>query len=152
MMGWIIAGIVAVVVLLLSLSVKIVKQYEQGVLFRLGQVRGSRMPGLQLIIPFVDILHRVTLRIITLTIQSQGIITRDNVSVDVSAVAYFKVVAPVTSVVAIENVYPPIDQIAQTTLRKVVGQHTLDQTLSETDQINLDIRKILDVTTVEWGV
>jgi len=152
MMGWIIAGIAVVVVLLLSMSVKIVKQYEQGVLFRLGRVRGSRMPGLQLIIPFVDVLHRVTLRIITMPIQSQGIITRDNVSVDVSAVAYFKVVDAVKSVVAIENVNAAIDQIAQTTLRKVVGQHTLDQTLSETDQINLDIRKILDVTTVEWGV
>ena len=85
-------------------------------------------------------------------IQSQGIITRDNVSVDVSAVAYFRVVDAVKSVVAIENVHAAIDQIAQTTLRKVVGQHTLDQTLSETDTINLDIRKILDVTTVEWGV
>ena len=85
-------------------------------------------------------------------IQSQGIITRDNVSVDVSAVAYFKVVDAVKSVVAIENVYAAIDQIAQTTLRKVVGQHTLDQTLSETDKINLDIRAILDVTTVDWGV
>ncbi|MET0133852.1 MAG: SPFH domain-containing protein [Kibdelosporangium sp.] len=140
------------VLILLGLSVRVVKQYEQGVLFRLGRVRGSRMPGLRLIIPVVDILHRVTLRIITLPIQSQGIITRDNVSVDVSAVAYFKVVDAVKSVVAIENVYAAIDQIAQTTLRKVVGQHTLDQTLSETDQINLDIRKILDVTTVEWGV
>ena len=85
-------------------------------------------------------------------IQSQGIITRDNVSVDVSAVAYFRVVDAVKSVVAIENVRAAIDQIAQTTLRKVVGQHTLDQTLSETDKINLDIRKILDVTTVDWGV
>jgi hypothetical protein len=85
-------------------------------------------------------------------IQSQGIITRDNVSVDVSAVAYFRVVDAVKSVVAIENVYSAIDQIAQTTLRKVVGQHTLDQTLSETDKINLDIRKILDVATVAWGV
>ena len=85
-------------------------------------------------------------------IQSQGIITRDNVSVDVSAVAYFKVVDAVKSVVAIENVYSAIDQIAQTTLRKVVGQHTLDETLSETDKINLDIRAILDVTTIEWGV
>src|SRR5665811_2631345 len=85
-------------------------------------------------------------------IQSQGIITRDNVSVDVSAVAYFKVVDAVKSVVAIENVHAAIDQIAQTTLRKVVGQHTLDETLSETDRINLDIREILDVTTVEWGV
>lgn len=82
-------------------------------------------------------------------IQSQGIITRDNVSVDVSAVAYFRVVDAVKSVVAVENVRAAIDQIAQTTLRKVVGQHTLDQTLSETDRINLAIREILDVTTVE---
>jgi len=89
---------------------------------------------------------------VTMPIQSQGIITRDNVSVDVSAVAYFKVVDAVKSVVAIENVYSAIDQIAQTTLRKVVGQHTLDETLSETDKINLDIRAILDVTTIEWGV
>jgi regulator of protease activity HflC (stomatin/prohibitin superfamily) len=85
-------------------------------------------------------------------IQSQGIITRDNVSVDVSAVAYFRVVDAVKSVVAIESVDAAIDQIAQTTLRKVVGQHTLDETLSETDKINLDIRAILDVTTIEWGV
>ncbi|HEX5401616.1 MAG TPA: slipin family protein [Pseudonocardiaceae bacterium] len=152
MTGWIIAGIVVLIVLVLGLSVRIVKQYERGVLFRLGQVRGTRMPGLRLIIPLVDVLHRVTLRIVTLPIQSQGIITRDNVSVDVSAVAYFRVVDAVKSVVAIENVYSAIDQIAQTTLRKVVGQHTLDETLSETDQINLDIRKILDITTVEWGV
>jgi regulator of protease activity HflC (stomatin/prohibitin superfamily) len=152
MSGWIIVGIVAVVALLLALSVRIVKQYEQGVLFRFGQVRGVRMPGLRFIIPVVDVLHKVSMRIITLPIQSQGIITRDNVSVDVSAVAYFRVVDAVKSVVAIENVYVAIDQIAQTTLRKIVGQHTLDQTLSETDQINLDIRKILDVTTLEWGV
>jgi len=98
------------------------------------------------------VLHRVSLRIVTMPIQSQGIITRDNLSVDVSAVAYFRVTDAVKSVVAIENVYTAIDQIAQTTLRKVVGQHTLDQTLSETDKINLDIRKILDVSTVPWGV
>jgi regulator of protease activity HflC (stomatin/prohibitin superfamily) len=152
MIAWITIGVIAVVVLLLGLSVRIVKQYEQGVLFRLGRVRGVRMPGLRLIIPIVDILRRVSLRIVTLPIQSQGIITRDNVSVDVSAVAYFRVVDAVKSVVAIENVYAAIDQIAQTTLRKVVGQHTLDQTLAETDKINVDIRKILDVTTVEWGV
>ncbi|WP_426566210.1 slipin family protein [Angustibacter sp. McL0619] len=139
-------------VLGLVMALKIVKQYEQGVLFRLGQVRGERGPGLHVVIPFVDVLHRVSLRIVTMPIQSQGIITRDNVSVDVSAVAYFRVVDPVKSVVAIENVYAAIDQIAQTTLRKVVGQHTLDQTLSETDKINLDIRAILDVTTVDWGV
>ena len=149
-----IAVVIVVVVLLLALAmaVRIVQQYQQGVLFRLGRVIGQRAPGFHLIIPFVDVLHRVSLRIVTMPIQSQGIITRDNVSVDVSAVAYFRVVDAVKSVVAIENVYSAIDQIAQTTLRKVVGQHSLDQTLSETDQINLDIRKILDVTTLDWGV
>jgi regulator of protease activity HflC (stomatin/prohibitin superfamily) len=136
----------------LAMALKIVKQYERGVLFRFGRLQGSRNPGLRLIIPFVDVLHRVSLRIITMPIQSQGIITRDNVSVDVSAVAYFRVVDAVKSVLAVENVRAAIDQIAQTTLRKVVGQHTLDQTLAETDTINQDIRKILDVTTVDWGV
>ena len=148
----IIIAVLVVALLGLALSARIVKQYQVGVLFRLGRVIGERKPGFRLIIPFVDVLHRVSLRIVTMPIQSQGIITRDNVSVDVSAVAYFKVVDAVKSVVAIENVYSAIDQIAQTTLRKVVGQHTLDQTLSETDKINLDIRAILDVTTVDWGV
>jgi regulator of protease activity HflC (stomatin/prohibitin superfamily) len=145
--------IVALLVLiLLGLAVRVVKQYERGVVFRLGRVIGSREPGLRLLIPIVDVLHRVSLRIVTMPIQSQGIITRDNVSVDVSAVAYFRVVDAVKSVVAIENVNAAISQIAQTTLRKVVGQHTLDETLSETDRINVDIREILDVTTTEWGV
>src|SRR5660397_124473 len=144
--------IVVLILLALALAVRIIKQYEQGVLFRLGRVQGTLQPGLRLIIPLVDILHRVSLRIVTMPIQSQGIITRDNVSVDVSAVAYFRVVDAVKSVVAIENVRAAIDQIAQTTLRKVVGQHTLDETLSETDRINLDIRQILDVTTADWGV
>jgi regulator of protease activity HflC (stomatin/prohibitin superfamily) len=146
-------SVVLVLLLLgLALAVRVVKQYEQGVLFRLGRVQGSRQPGFRVIIPFVDVLHRVSLRIITMPIQSQGIITRDNVSVDVSAVAYFRVVDAVKSVVAIENVHTAIDQIAQTTLRKVVGQHTLEETLSETDRLNLDIRDILDVSTIDWGV
>nr|WSY53835.1 slipin family protein [Streptomyces sp. NBC_00886] len=139
-------------VLALAMAVKIVKQYENGVLFRFGRLVGTRSPGLRIIIPLVDVLHRVSLRIVTMPIQSQGIITRDNVSVDVSAVAYFRVVDAVKSVIAVENVNAAINQIAQTTLRKVVGQHTLDETLSETDRINLDIREILDVATVEWGV
>src|SRR5665811_1355261 len=122
--------IVVLIALALALAVRIVKQYEQGVLFRLGRVLGLRQSGLRVIIPFVDVLHRVSLRIVTMPIQSQGIITRDNVSVDVSAVAYFRVVDAVKSVVAIENVHAAINQIAQTTLRKVVGQHTLDETLS----------------------
>jgi regulator of protease activity HflC (stomatin/prohibitin superfamily) len=145
--------ILALLMLLgLALSVRIVKQYERGVLFRLGRVVGVREPGLRLILPLIEVLRRVSLRIVTMPIQSQGIITRDNVSVDVSAVAYYQVVDPVKSVVAIENVAAAIDQIAQTTLRKVVGQHTLDETLAETDRINKSIREILDVATEDWGV
>jgi regulator of protease activity HflC (stomatin/prohibitin superfamily) len=144
--------IVLVVVALLALAVRIVKQYERGVVLRFGRLHGVREPGLRLIIPFVDVMHRVSLRIVTMPIQSQGIITRDNVSVGISAVAYYHVVDPVKSVIAIENVLAAIDQIAQTTLRKVVGQHTLDETLAETDRINMDIRRILDITTLEWGV
>jgi regulator of protease activity HflC (stomatin/prohibitin superfamily) len=151
-LGVLVIILLALVLLLLAMAVRVVKQYEDGVLFRLGRVVGERDPGLHLILPFVDVLHRISLRIVTMPIQSQGIITRDNVSVDVSAVAYFKVVDAVKSVVAIENVGAAIDQIAQTTLRKVVGQHTLDETLSETDKINLDIRAILDIATIEWGV
>jgi regulator of protease activity HflC (stomatin/prohibitin superfamily) len=149
---WIIVLVVVAALLLLSLAARVVKQYEQGVLFRLGRVVGVRQPGLTAIIPFIDRLHRVSLRIVTMPIQSQGIITRDNVSVDVSAVAYFRVVDVVKSVVAIESVAPAINQIAQTTLRKVVGQHTLDETLAETDRINVNIRQILDVATEDWGV
>jgi regulator of protease activity HflC (stomatin/prohibitin superfamily) len=146
--------IVAVVALLATAaSIRILKQYERGVQFRLGKVKdGARGPGLILITPFVDRVHRVSLRIVTMPIQSQGIITRDNVSVDVSAVAYFRIKDAVRSVVAIENVDEAISQIAQTTLRAVVGRHTLDETLSETDSINQDIRAILDVQTEDWGV
>ncbi len=151
-LGIVLAVVIGLLLILLTMAIKVVKQYEQGVVFRLGRVTGAREPGLCAIVPFVDVMHQVSKRIVTMPIQSQGIITRDNVSVDVSAVAYFRVVDTVKSVVAIENVYAAIDQIAQTTLRKVVGQHTLDETLSETDRINLDIREILDVTTVAWGV
>ena len=153
------SGLTVVVVVLavlvvvgLGLSVRVVQQYERGVLFRLGRVVGVREPGLRLIIPVVEVLRRVSLRIVTMPIQSQGIITRDNVSIDVSAVAYYRVTDATRSVVAIENVAAAINQIAQTTLRKVVGQHSLDQTLAETDQINTNIREILDGTTEEWGV
>jgi regulator of protease activity HflC (stomatin/prohibitin superfamily) len=144
--------VIALLLVLAGLSLKVVKQYERGVVFRWGRLQGTRQPGLRVIIPVVDVLHRVSLRIITMPIQSQGIITKDNVSVDISAVAYFRVVDAVKSVVKIENVNAAINQIAQTTLRKVVGQHTLDETLSETDRINVDIREILDVTTTDWGV
>jgi regulator of protease activity HflC (stomatin/prohibitin superfamily) len=149
---WIIVAVVVLLLVLLALAVKIVKQYEKGVLFRLGRLLGTREPGLRLIIPLVDVLHRVSLRIVTMPIQSQGIITKDNVSVDIAAVAYYRVVDAVKSVIAIENVQAAINQIAQTTLRKVVGQHTLDEILAQTDRINEDIRLILDTTTTDWGV
>lgn len=151
--SWTVATVVLVVVIVLArMSIRIVQQYERGVVFRFGRVVGIRQPGLTFIIPVADVLRHVSLRIVTRPIQSQGIITHDNVSVDVSAVAYYRVVDAVKAVVAIENVQAAIDQIAQTTLRKVVGQHTLDETLAETDKINVDIRGILDRVTAEWGV
>jgi regulator of protease activity HflC (stomatin/prohibitin superfamily) len=150
---YVIAVLLALGVLALAASVRILKQYERGVQFRLGKVvDGARGPGVIFIIPLVDRVHRVSLRIVTMPIQSQGIITKDNVSVGVSAVAYYRVDDAVRSVVAIENVASAINQIAQTTLRSVVGRHTLDETLSETDRINQNIREILDVQTEEWGV
>ena len=145
-------AVVALVVVFLVMALKIVKQYEKGVLFRLGRLKGAREPGLHVIVPVVDVLVKVSLRIVTLPIQSQGIITKDNVSVDIAAVAYYRVVDAVKSVIAIENVQAAINQIAQTTLRNVVGQHTLDECLAATDRINEDIREILDRTTSAWGV
>jgi regulator of protease activity HflC (stomatin/prohibitin superfamily) len=131
----------------------VIKQYERAVVFKLGKVKDKvRGPGLIFIAPFIDRVHRVSLRIITMPIQSQGIITKDNVSIDVSAVAYYRVKDPIRSVIAIENVQAAINQIAQTTLRSVVGRQTLDETLSETDKINENIKEILDVQTEEWGI
>ena len=153
MVVYIVVAILLVMLAGLSMSVRIVKQYERAVHIPPGAGHGgARGPGLIVFIPFVDRVHRVSLRIITMPIQSQGIITRDNVSVDVSAVAYYRVKDAIRSVVAIENVSSAIDQIAQTTLRAVVGRHTLDETLSETDTINKNIREILDVQTEEWGI
>ena len=146
----VVAALVAV--LLLGASIRVVQQYQRGVHFRLGRVIGVREPGLRFIIPIIDRLWRISMRIVTMPIQSQGIITRDNVSVDIAAVAYFRVVDARKSVVVIENVNAAINQIAQTTLRNVVGQHSLDEVLAQTEKINGSIRQILDTTTVEWGV
>lgn len=152
-MTGLIVGIILVLAVLLAASVRIFKQYERGVVFRLGRLReGARGPGLVLIIPLVDRVRRASLRIVTMPIQSQEIITRDNVSVDISAVAYYRVQDPIRSVIAIEDVGSAINQIAQSTLRAVVGQHKLDEVLSETERVNRSIREILDVTTEEWGI
>ncbi len=152
MLAALIAIILVLAVVALLMSIRIVQQYDRGVLFRLGRVIGVRQPGLTFIVPLVDSLRSVSLRIVTMPIQGQGIITKDNVSVDISAVAYYRVIDPVKAVVEIENVVDAINQIAQTTLRKVVGRHTLDEILSETDRINAAIPDILDPLTKNWGV
>lgn len=146
----IIVGVLVIV--LFFMAVRIVKQYERGVVLRFGRLQSVREPGIRFIIPIVDVMTKVSLRIVTMPIQSQGIITKDNVTVGVSAVAYYRVVDAVKAVIAIENVKSAIDQIAQTTLRRVVGQHHLDETLADTAALNANIREILDVTTIDWGV
>jgi regulator of protease activity HflC (stomatin/prohibitin superfamily) len=152
----VIAGLIVlviIVILILGASIKIINQYERGVVFRLGKVQGSiKQPGLQLIIPIIDQLRKVSLRIITLPIESQKIITKDNVSIDVAAVAYYKVDDPIKAVIAIENVVSAIYQIAQTTVRNIVGQSSLDEVLSKTSKINEAIKSILDSATEAWGV
>ncbi|MFM8896987.1 MAG: SPFH domain-containing protein [Actinomycetales bacterium] len=145
----VVAAVVVVVLLIVASCLRVVREYERGVHFRLGCVIGVKQPGLRVIAPIIDRLHMVSLRIVTMPIQSQEIITRDNVSVDIAAVAYYRVIDPVKSVVVIESVTAAINQIAQTTLRNVVGQHSLDDTLSETDRINADILEILEVTAVD---
>lgn len=137
---------------LMFLGLRIVQQYEKGVVFRFGKIVSIREPGLNLIIPFIDWIRLVDLRIVTLPIPPQKIITKDNVSVDISAVAYFKIVDAVKSIVAIQDVYAAIDQIAQTSLRNIVGKFQLDEILSERITINAEITKILDAYTESWGV
>jgi len=134
------------------LGVAVVRQYERGVVFRLGKLRAVREPGLQLMIPLVDTMKKVGMRTITKPIQSQQIITRDNVSIGVAAVAYYRPVDAAKSIIEIEDVQTAIGQIAQTTVRNVVGQSMLDQVLSETEKLNQAIKELLDSTTERWGV
>jgi hypothetical protein len=134
------------------LGVAIVREYERGVVFRLGKIRKVRNPGIRFMIPLADNMQKVSLRTVTKPIQSQQIITRDNVSIGVAAVAYYRRVDPVKSIVEIENVDAAIDQIAQTTVRNVVGRSSLDQVLSETEALNEAIKDILDSTSERWGV
>ncbi|HWB39360.1 MAG TPA: slipin family protein [Candidatus Saccharimonadales bacterium] len=134
-------------------GIRLINQYERGVVFRLGKVRPNvKEPGLRLIIPIIDQMRKVSMRIVTLPVESQQIITKDNVSISVSAVAYYQVIDPTKSIVAIENVVSAIYQIAQTTVRNIVGQSVLDDVLSQTAAINDKIKAILDVQTEKWGV
>jgi regulator of protease activity HflC (stomatin/prohibitin superfamily) len=134
-------------------GLRLINQYERGVVFRLGKVQSNvKQPGLRVIIPIVDQLRKVDLRIITLPVDSQQVITKDNVSIDVAAVAYYHVNDPVKAIVEISNVAAATYQIAQTTVRNVVGQSALDVVLSETSEINEKIKVILDTVTEKWGV
>lgn len=142
----------AILIFFVLPGLRIVQQYQQGVIFRLGRIVGVRNPGLNLIIPYIEWMRKVDLRTVTLPIPPQKIITKDNVSVDVSAVAYYKIVDAVKSIVAIEEVMVAINQIAQTSVRNIVGKFQLDEILSEREKINIEITKVLDQHTESWGV
>lgn len=139
-------------VILFLLSVKVVQEYDRGVIFFLGRCTGVRGPGLIILIPILERMQSVSLRTVTMEIPSQKIITKDNVSIDIAAVAYYHVVDPQKSVLAIENVDEAVNQISQTTVRNVVGQFVLDQLLSKTSDINNQIKNVIDAHTEPWGV
>ena len=133
-------------------GLRVVKQYERAVVFRLGRFVAAKGPGLIFIYPIFEVMTRVSLRIVTMDIPSQKIITKDNVSIDIAAVAYSQIIDPEKSVIAVENVYYAVNQISQTTVRNVVGQFMLDQLLSETLKINEQIKNVIDTHTEPWGV
>lgn len=151
------AGLVIVLLIILvfiiATGARIINQYERGVVFRLGKVQSDiKQPGFRLIIPIVDQLRKVSLRTVTLPIETQKIITKDNVSIDVAAVAYYQIADPIKAIVEIENVVSATYQIAQTTVRNIVGQTTLDHVLSETAKLNESVKAILDNATEKWGI
>jgi regulator of protease activity HflC (stomatin/prohibitin superfamily) len=144
--------ILVVVVVILLGGIRVVQQYQKGVVFRFGRIMGIRDPGLTWVFPVFQSLRNIDLRTVTLPVPAQKIITKDNVSVDISAVSYYQIVDPVKSIVAIQDVREAIDQIAQTSLRNVVGKFQLDEILSEREIINAEITKMLDIFTERWGV
>jgi regulator of protease activity HflC (stomatin/prohibitin superfamily) len=134
-------------------GIRIINQYERGVVFRLGRVRSEiKQPGMRLIIPLVDRMRKISMRTVTLPIEAQKIISKDNVSIDVAAVAYYQIKDPVKAIVEIENVVQATYQIAQTTVRNVVGKSSLDHVLSETAALNDSVKLILDEATEKWGI
>ena len=150
---WIVLVIVVVALILLSLSIKIVKQYERGVILRFGRLVGVRNPGLNAILPLIDRMTKVSLRIVTMVLEPQEVITKDNVTVRVDAVVYFMVIDAVKAIINVESYRDATIQLALTTLRSVLGQSELDELLAHRDQINLRIREIIDEQTEEpWGV
>jgi regulator of protease activity HflC (stomatin/prohibitin superfamily) len=144
--------LLAVIVVLVLSSIRIIKEYDRGVVFFLGKYKDVRGPGLIFLIPLLEQMTRVTLRTVTMSIPSQKIITKDNVSIDIAAVAYYHVVDPKKSVVAVADAYNAVNQISQTTVRNVIGQFQLDQLLSQTITINSQIKEVIDSHTEPWGV
>jgi len=144
--------LIVFILILAASAVKILREYERGVIFRLGRLIGAKGPGIILIIPGVDRLLRISLRLVTLDIPPQDVITRDNISIKVNAVVYFRVIDPNKAVVEVENYLYATSQLAQTTLRSVVGQADLDELLSQRDKINLRLQDILDKHTEPWGI
>ena len=147
-----IAVIIFVLLILISMAVKIVTEYERGVIFRLGRLIGAKGPGLFLIIPFVDRMVKVDLRVVTMDVPRQDVITKDNVTVGVDAVVYFRVVDPEASVVKVLDHIKATSLISQTTLRNVLGQSELDELLTQRDKLNQMLQKIIDEQTDPWGV
>jgi regulator of protease activity HflC (stomatin/prohibitin superfamily) len=149
------SGFVFLIIFLLILAasaIKILREYERGVIFRLGRLIGAKGPGIIFIIPGVDKLLRISLRLVTMDVPSQDVITRDNVSIKVNAVVYFRVIDPNKAVVEVENYLYATSQLAQTTLRSVVGQVELDELLAHRDKINMQLQDILDKHTDPWGI
>ena len=145
--------VVVIVLLLIALSVRVAREYERGVVFRLGRLlTPPKGPGLFFLIPVIDKMVRVDLRTVTLNVPPQEVITKDNVPVRVNAVAYFRIIEPTAAIVQVENFMVATSQIAQTTLRNVLGQHQLDELLSERDKINTILQQIIDESTSPWGV
>jgi len=152
-MNPIIIGVIVIAVfMVLMMAIKIVPEYERGVLFRLGRLVGQRGPGLFLIIPFIDRMVKVDLRVVTMDVPSQEVITKDNVTVRVNAVVYFRVVTPEDSVVKVLDHIRATSQISQTTLRNVLGQSELDELLTQREKLNQMLQKIIDEHTDPWGV
>ncbi len=144
--------LVVLLLILLALSVRVLNEYERGVVFTLGRFTGIKGPGLVILWPVVQKMTKVDLRVIVLDVPKQDVILRDNVSVKVNAVVYFRIVDPGKSIIQVESVFQATSQLAQTTLRSVLGQHEMDDLLSQRDKLNADIQRILDQSTEQWGI
>lgn len=149
-MGYFILGVI--IIILLSMAIRILAEYERGVIFRLGRFHAVKGPGLILLIPFIDRMVKVSLRVVTLDVPPQDVITRDNISVKVNAVAYFKVFDPKKAIIEVENFLYATSQISQTTLRSVLGEYELDDLLTKREMINQRLQKIIDQQTDPWGI